>query len=121
MIFLHHIKRDNGTGGFVSIVGEAFVDGAAIVTRKHKQRIFKLKLMCGGDDTLPAWIGHLEPRETLVSMSEVCLDFCEDDWYVKMLTSPTWRAKCEGTQRFVKRCRGPSPKSAPTTTATCAA
>jgi hypothetical protein len=54
------------------------VDGAAIVTRNHKQRIFKLKL--DGDDTLPAWIGHLEPRETLVSMSEVCLHFCEDGW-----------------------------------------
>ena len=70
VIFLHHMKRENGTGGFGSIVGEAFVDGAAIVTRKHKQRIFKLKLMRDGDDSLPAWIGDLEPRETLVSMSE---------------------------------------------------
>jgi len=70
VIFLHHMKRDNGTGGFGSIVGEAFVDGAAVVTRKHKQRIFKLKLMRDGDDSLPAWIGHLEQRGTLVSMSE---------------------------------------------------
>jgi AAA domain len=70
VVFLHHMKRENGTGGFGSIVGEAFVDGAAIVTRKGEQRIFKLKLMRDGDDTLPAWTGHLEPRDILVSMSE---------------------------------------------------
>jgi len=70
VIFLHHMKRENGTGGFGSIVGEAFVDGAAIVTRKNKQRIFKLKLMRDGDDTLPPWICHLEPREILISVSE---------------------------------------------------
>jgi hypothetical protein len=68
--FLHHMKREGGTGGFGSIVGEASVDGAAIVTRKGDKRILKIKLMRDAEDNVPAWVGHLEPRRILVDFTD---------------------------------------------------
>jgi hypothetical protein len=70
VIFLHHMKREGGTGGFGSIVGEAFVDGAAIVERKRDDRILRLVLMRDADDDLPGWVCRIERREKIVAMDE---------------------------------------------------
>jgi hypothetical protein len=70
VVFFHHMRREGGVGGFGSIVGEAFVDGAAIVYRKGKERHFKLHIMRDGDDSAPAWVCQWETRNALLSMSE---------------------------------------------------
>ena len=70
VVFFHHMKREGGVGGFGSIVGEAYVDGAAIVYRKGKERHFKLHIMRDGDDSAPAWVCEIEPRDVLLTMCE---------------------------------------------------
>jgi hypothetical protein len=59
VIFLHHMRREGGTGGYGPIIGEAFVDGAAIVTRAKSRRIFKVKILRDADDSIESWVCHI--------------------------------------------------------------
>ena len=70
VVFFHHMRRENGTGGYGPIIGEAFADGTALVFRKGNARHFKLHVVRDGDDSVPAWVCEIQPRDVLLSMSE---------------------------------------------------
>ena len=70
VIFLHHMRRENGVGGYGPIIGEAFVDGAATVTRKGKERVFQVTVMRDADDSIDPWVCEIKPVNVILEMSD---------------------------------------------------
>jgi len=72
VVFLHHMRREGGVGGYGPIVGEAFVDGAATVARKErtKERSFTIKVMRDADDTIPSWVCEIQSVNRLLDMTD---------------------------------------------------
>ena len=56
VLFLHHQKRNDAQGGFGSVVAEASVDAALMVSSARKLETFlSLEIMRDGESDIPAW------------------------------------------------------------------
>ena len=63
------MRRENGTGGYGPIIGEAFADGAAVVTKYAKtgKRSFKLHIMRDADDDAEPWVCEIKSCEVVIN------------------------------------------------------
>ena len=71
VVFLHHMRREGGVGGYGPIIGEAFADGTACVTKNSKaERVFQLKDMRDSPDDVLPWVCTIEKVRVVMSLEK---------------------------------------------------